>query len=329
MSVIINETEIESMTHNGVEVQTWIHNDVEVYSAGKMVTYYVDTDVVYEEKVKKGQSCISPTTFTPTKSGWTFAGWREDTVASGSVLTEKTMERSPITLYAVFSQTVTATYNGNGSTGGSTSASTGNRYYNNGNAKNPTIALASNAFTRSDYTFSKWAMGSASGTQYTAGTSFELSSSTTFYAVWIRDTKTVTSLGLSKTYSTSYSNNNSSPSITVSGNTVSYSFSNVSYNGATIRAWGTSAIDLADFNKAVITYTADGGTDSLTLGFGTARGTFTKSASGSGGSSKTVTIDVSTLSSAYFGVDWNCSENPNYETSRSYTLTISNIKLSA
>lgn len=34
------------------------------------------------------------------------------------------------------------------------------------------------------------------------------------------------------------------------------------------------------------------------------------------------------LSSAYFGVDWSCSENPNYETSRSYSLTISNIKLS-
>lgn len=185
MSAIINETEIESMLHNGVEVQTWIHNDVEVYSAGKMVTYYVDTDVVCQEKIKKGHSCLSPATFTPTKSGWTFVGWREDAVASGSVLSEKTMERSPITLYAVFSQTVTATYNGNGNTGGSTSASTGNKYYNNGNVENASIKLANNGFTLDGYSFVEWAMGSISGTKYSAGFTISLSQNTIFYAVWI------------------------------------------------------------------------------------------------------------------------------------------------
>ena len=91
-------TEIEYMEHDGVEVQTWTHNGVEVYSAGKMVTYMVDSGISYQEKVKKGQSCLAPTTFTPSKSGWTFAGWREDSTASGSVLSEKVMERSPITL---------------------------------------------------------------------------------------------------------------------------------------------------------------------------------------------------------------------------------------
>lgn len=198
MSAIINETEIESMLHNGVEVQTWIHNDVEVYSAGKMVTYYVDTDVVYQEKIKKGHSCLSPATFTPTKSGWTFVGWREDAVASGSVLSEKTMERSPITLYAVFSQTVTATYNGNGNTGGSTSASTGNKYYNNGNVENASIKLANNSYSKTNYGFTKWAMGSTSGTQYEAGSTVTLSDDTMFYAIWKIDKKYLFKAGTGK-----------------------------------------------------------------------------------------------------------------------------------
>jgi hypothetical protein len=45
MGVIINGKELESMTHDGVEVQTWTHNGVEVYSAGKMVTYMVDSGI--------------------------------------------------------------------------------------------------------------------------------------------------------------------------------------------------------------------------------------------------------------------------------------------
>lgn len=172
------------MTHDGVEVQSWMHNGVEVYSAGKMVTYMVDSGVSYQEKVKKGQSCLAPTTFTPSKSGWAFVGWREDKAASGSVLGSKLMERSPITLYAVFRQVITLSYNGNGATGGSTAAQTGNRYYNNGNIANPSFTLRSNGYSRTYYNFSQWALGSASGTKYNAGSSITLSENTTMYAVW-------------------------------------------------------------------------------------------------------------------------------------------------
>lgn len=179
-------TEIEYMEHDGVEVQTWTHNGVEVYSAGKMVTYMVDSGISYQEKVKKGQSCLAPTTFTPSKSGWTFAGWREDSTASGSVLSEKVMERSPITLYAVFKQTITLSYNGNGATSGSTASQSGTRYYNNGGAYNPSFTLRSNGFGRTYYNFQKWALNSAGGTQYSAGASITLSGNATMYAIWAR-----------------------------------------------------------------------------------------------------------------------------------------------
>lgn len=177
-------TEIEYMEHDGVEVQTWTHNGVEVYSAGKMVTYMVDSGISYQEKVKKGQSCLAPTTFTPSKSGWTFAGWREDSTASGSVLSEKVMERSPITLYAVFKQTITLSYNGNGAMSGSTASQSGTRYYNNGGAYNPSFTLRSNGFGRTYYNFQKWALNSAGGTQYSAGASITLSGNATMYAIW-------------------------------------------------------------------------------------------------------------------------------------------------
>lgn len=139
-----------------------------IYSAGNIVTYQVDTNVTYQEEVDSDATCLSPATFTPTKSGYTFLGWREDTAASATVLTEKVMADEPITLYAVFQKTITLSYNGNSSTSGSTAAQTGALYYNNGNVQNPTFILRANGFTRTSYSFAYWAQGSASGTQYKA-----------------------------------------------------------------------------------------------------------------------------------------------------------------
>ncbi len=229
----------------------------------RTVTYYVDTSTVYTSKLKKGADALTDLSFTPTKSGYTFVGWREDTTASSSVLSNEIVGKTDITLYAVFakaitltyyastsaasetgllyynngnaayptftvddpgldgwtflgwttstsatgtvsytsisnrtftasvtlyakfSQTITLSYSGNGSTSGSVSSQTGTRYYNTkGNYSNPTLTLASNGFTKTNYSFTAWAMGSTSGTQYAAGASVTLSASTTFYAIW-------------------------------------------------------------------------------------------------------------------------------------------------
>lgn len=56
--------------------------DVLIYSDGNVVTYYVDTDIVYQEEVDADETVLSPKTFTPVKEGWKFAGWRQDTVAT-------------------------------------------------------------------------------------------------------------------------------------------------------------------------------------------------------------------------------------------------------
>lgn len=111
------------------------------YSAGNWVTYIVDSNTSYSEEVDEGLSILSPSTFTPTKSGWSFVGWRFDTTANGSVISSQTMGDDPITLYAVFSQTVTGTF----SSYSSTKTVKGTRYYNTGNITNATIATPTGA----------------------------------------------------------------------------------------------------------------------------------------------------------------------------------------
>ena len=177
-------TTIKKMNYNGQKVKKWYHDGVRVFTAGNVVTYYVNTDNIHTEEIDSEASCLSPTTFTPAISGWTFVGWREDAVASGEVLSSKVMGDEPISLYAVFKRTLTATFNGNGATSGSVASISGTQYYNNSNIANPTITLPANGYSRTDYTFTKWALGNTSGPQYSVGSSVTLSSNTVFYAMW-------------------------------------------------------------------------------------------------------------------------------------------------
>lgn len=121
-------------------------------------------------------------------SGWSARGWSASTAGNGGITYANGAaftRNSDVTLYGMYQQAVTLSYSGNGATGGSTAAQTGYRYYNsNGQTLNASFSLRANGFTRTSYTFSKWALGSAGGTQYAAGASVALSASTTFYALW-------------------------------------------------------------------------------------------------------------------------------------------------
>lgn len=155
-----------------------------IYPNAGTVTYHVDTNVTYTEEIDIDESILNPSTFTPSKSGWTFVGWRKDTTASGSVLSDEVMTGDDVTLYAVFSQTITLSYDGNGATGGNTESQVNYRYYNNGTISNAAFVLRDNGFIKTNYSFVNWRMGSISGTAYNAGASVTLESSTTFYANW-------------------------------------------------------------------------------------------------------------------------------------------------
>lgn len=176
-----NGTTLKKMQFNGQKVKKWDHNGVRIFSAGNIVTYQVDSGTSYKEEVDNEASCLSPKTFTPTKSGWTFVGWRTDTAASSSVLSSKVMGEDPITLYAVFRQAVTVTYY-NGSTTKQTT--TGYRYYNNGNVVNPSFKLTQ--ATINGWTARGWSASTAGNgyVTYSNGATFSRDSSITLYGMY-------------------------------------------------------------------------------------------------------------------------------------------------
>lgn len=122
------------------------------------------------------------------RTGWNVRGWSTSTAANGSITYNNGasfIRNSNVTLYGMYQKTVTASYNGNGATSGSTAAQSGTAYYNsNGNIVNPSFTLRSNGFSRTNYKFINWRQGSTSGTARNPGTSIRLSSNTTFYASW-------------------------------------------------------------------------------------------------------------------------------------------------
>ena len=75
--------------------------------------------------------------------------------------------------------TYTVSYNGNGSTGGSTSSQT--------KTSGTALTLRQNGYTRTGYTFVKWnTKADGSGTSYNAGASYTANAAVTLYAQWIK-----------------------------------------------------------------------------------------------------------------------------------------------
>lgn len=229
-----NGTTIKHMNYNGQKVKKWNHNGVRVFTAGSTVTYYVDSGTSYTEEVDSEASCLSPKTFTPTKSGWTFVGWREDKTASSSVLSSKVMGDSPIVLYAVFKKAVTVTYYNNSTTASSTS---GYRYYNNGNIVNPSFTLTQ--ASKSGWTAVGWSTSNTGngGITYNNGAAFARDSNVTLYG---RYNQTIT-----VTYyngSTSASTTSGTRCYNSNGNVVNPSFTltQAALSGWTARGWSTS-----------------------------------------------------------------------------------------
>ena len=317
----------------GTTYYVWVKDEAGNISAGKeiatqnyIVTYYIDTNSTQTQAFAPGESVLNGLNFTPSKNGYTFVGWREDTTASSSVLTSKTMGTSNMTLYAVFRKTITLSYNANG--GSSTpGAQTGNQYYNNGNLANPTFKLAS-AISRTNYKFLGWRIGSTSGTQYAANASVSLSSNTTFYASWQSIVSSSTKTGSFEarienwiggekliTYGAIYASN---PSISLSaspdndGGHFSMSTKSVGRATAVVR-WGT---DSASGQVRTINWSASGQAYTESTNYTYATGSFSATISNWTGGTQRV----------YFGKTF--SSPPTIQTAvqkTDWSVTVSNI----
>ncbi len=120
---------------------------------------------------------------TPTRSGYAFLGWSESSTATSASYSAGGVFQTAntnATLYAVWRNQITLTYNANGGSGGfSIIGSTSGSSY--------TFTIASDVPTATNATFLGWAdSATASAAQYTAGNTLTLSADKTIYAVWQR-----------------------------------------------------------------------------------------------------------------------------------------------
>ena len=192
----------QSTTLYGVYSRSYTAN---FYSgASKATTTKVTSSTAYYNSSQSATpTTVSITTVSATNStdisNWTELGWRDDTTADAKEYSygASVTVAFGTNFYGVYSRTLTVSYNGNSSTGGSTSNTTKTVYLNSNSTttSSQTVTLASNGFTRTGYTFSKWAAGSASGTEYSAGASYTAGVAynastfgTTMYAKWSANT---------------------------------------------------------------------------------------------------------------------------------------------
>lgn len=246
MALYIGNRKVKSLHIGNKKVKKVYVGSHRAYSSGSTVTYWVDSGQTYTEERDEGENCLSPKTFTPAKSGWTFAGWKEDAAASGSVLGSKVMSDTPITLYAVFQQTITLTaYNGSASP----SAQSKYRYYNNGNVANPAFTVSPAAL--SGWSFNGWCTSAAAsaGIAYASISNMQLSANLTVYGRYSQ-TITLSYNGNGATggsvaaqSGTRYFNsgNYSNPVFVVAGNGFTVS-------GANFSGWATSASGAAVYS---------------------------------------------------------------------------------
>lgn len=119
---------------------------------------------------------------TPTKNGWTFAGWFTEATGGTSVTSATIVTATgQHTLYAQWTTTMTVTFDANGGTvsTASKSVTSGTQY---GMLPTP---------TRSGYNFAGWYTASAGGDIVTSGTVVSIFFDHTLYAHWIGDAITI------------------------------------------------------------------------------------------------------------------------------------------
>lgn len=130
----------------------------------------------------------------PSGVAWTPRGWRTDItpgepqIQPGAEPDANQLDISTTAYYAVYSRTVTISYNANGGSG-STSASTGTAYYNSGSgAKAATITLkdGSSVLTAPDNrVFDHWDLyADDSGKDYASNSTISTSYDSVMYAIW-------------------------------------------------------------------------------------------------------------------------------------------------
>ena len=151
---------------------------------------YIKYHYQYDDKEEKVyvEDGETPTITIPTRLGYTFNGWYNNTSFNGNAITEMPPLLESVELYAKWTgNPVYLTYDGNGSTSGQMS----NQLFRVGD----TLALNENKFSRDGYTFIGWSIEKTSNdiiqdkSEYTMQpTTYE---AVKIYARWAKEIKTI------------------------------------------------------------------------------------------------------------------------------------------
>jgi len=130
-----------------------------------------------------------PSQGTLVKTGYNFSGWNTNNTGTGINYNEGTSYnvKGDVTLYAKWTiKTYSVTYNGNGNTSGSVTATAAD--------SGSVITLSGQeTLVKTGYNFNGWNTNSnGTGTNYSAGTSYTVKGDITLYAKWTIKTYTVT-----------------------------------------------------------------------------------------------------------------------------------------
>ena len=207
---------------------------------------------------------------TATKDGWTFIGWNTDSTAT-SKLNSLKMSTSDVTLYAIYSKTITGTFKYNADTTKDISVS--KTIYNKETTATITAPATTAIVVPSGYTFRHWSTNNAANASKTigAGENKTISANTTYYASYSKEVE-----------ATFY----------FSGSTTANTQSNVSSVAATQYLGYAGAV----INSSITIPTAVTGSTGY-------RGTTYKGVSATAGSTTPATVDTgTTIYYAYYQV---------------------------
>ena len=182
-----------------------------------------------------GYVAILGNTGSLTKSGYAFSGWNTKADGSGTPYAIGFLYNriADLTLYAVWTPTKTTytlTYDGNGNSGGSApSPTTG--------AGSVTLAANSGSLVKSGNHFGNWnTKADGTGISYSLGSSYNLISNITLYALWAPNTYTITYEGNGSTSGVAPNATVGSGPVTLATNSGALAKSRNSYVG-----WNTAA----------------------------------------------------------------------------------------